>query len=405
MHRFFSRQWAHASTAILIAWSAFASAPAAVQESPKWEQLEHSGTAALEANEFWIAEPALKQALSEAEKFGVHDIRLAKTLGSLGRLYTIRGRFADAEPYLEEELQVKEVALGDQSDEIVPAMGSLIRFYLNHGTSKKADPLAEEMLAMVEGKMKEARPQSKLKLKKGEPLTGWLGAAAPVVHERLIDWAIACDATGSSFLASNNLDMAERFFKAALDLKTTVLGKDHLSLANSYDSLGSIALARDDYATAELDFADALDISEHNLEPQSAELYARLDKLAKCLIKENKYADAQQLYIHAQSYWKDAPPKYGEESRDFYALGALYCKEKNYESAEPVLKRALESAEQFYGPESNTLVPYLQQYAYALYYLGKKFEVDQLKERANTISGVDKPPESAQSALPLPSIR
>lgn len=361
------------------------------QSAPTWEELSGGGTTALDRGEYWIAEPMLKQAVIKAAGFGEADLRLAKSYGELGRLYTIRGRFDEAEPYLEEALFVKQQALGNQSEQIVPAMGSLIRFYLTYGTASKAYPLTEEVLSFVEGKLKEptSMAQFKVTLQKGVPLQGWAGAAAPAMGNSAIEWAITCDDLGNLYRNQGNLDLAYRLFKAALDVKSTVLGKEHLSLANSYDNLGSLYLAKNDDAVAESFFQDALEISEKILPPESPEVYARLDKLAKCLIKLGKYKEAEKLYIRAQNFWRIEPSKYGDEARAAFALGCLYSDEKNYAAAAPVLRKALELSEQFNGPNSINLVPYLQKYAYVLYYLGARAEVDQLRLRAGIISGTN----------------
>ncbi len=115
-------------------------------------------------------------------------------------------------------------------------------------------------------------------------------------------------------------------------------------------------------------------------------VYNRLDKLAKCLIKSGDYKEAEQLYLRAQSFWKDEPSKCGNEARAQYALGSLYVQEKEYALAAPVLQQALQSAQDYFGPDSAALVPYLQRYAYTLYYLGRKPESEQLTARASTIS-------------------
>ncbi|HEY9716412.1 MAG TPA: hypothetical protein V6C69_03000, partial [Trichormus sp.] len=59
-----------------------------------------------------------------------------------------------------------------------------------------------------------------------------------------------------------------------------------------------------------------------------------------------------------------------------------------FEAAAAKLDEALQAAERFNGPSSIALVPYLEKYAYALYYLGRKPDVDRLRARASTISGV-----------------
>jgi tetratricopeptide (TPR) repeat protein len=363
----------------------------AVSHPPQqsWNQLIKSGTDALDSNQYWLAEPLLKQAVVSAAAFGDGDPRLAKSLGELGRLYTIRGRFEEADPYLEEQLHVTELALGKENGQTIPAMGSLIHFYLVHGTLVKAKPLTEELLAFLEGKLKDnmALSQVRVKLKKGMPLEAGIAEAAPEARDPLIEWAIACDDLGNLYREKADFDTAERLYKAALDLKSTVLGKEHLSLANSYESLGLLCQERGDTASAEGYFKDSLAMTQKILSDANPQTYNRLDRLAKSYIKDGKYKEAEDLYLRAQTSWKNSDSHQGEEIRALFALGSLYAQEKNYEAAAPVLERALQLAEENEGPASVNLVPYLQRYAYALYYLHRKPEVEALKERASTIAG------------------
>lgn len=387
----FRNQRCHRSLvlAVLFALSLAAPSLASSESAKQWEHLQKVGTEALDTNRYWIAEPTLKQALVKAGSFGNADLRLAKSLGELGRLYTVRGRFEEAEPYLEEELHVKEEALGKSNGQTIPAMGSLIRFYLQYGTAAKAYPLTQQMLAFVEGKLNEpvADPQVITKHKKGEPLEAWAGTADMAMRDPLVEWAITCDAVGNAYRAKGNFDVADRCFKAALDMKETVLGKGHLSLANSYDNLGMLYQQKNEDKEAESYFRDALATTEKTLPPESPEVYARLEKLAKCLVKEKKYDKAEELYLRAPELWKTQPSKSGDEVRALFALGCMYIDQKKYSSAIPVLQRALNHAERINGPASISLVPYLEKMAYAYYYLGRKSDGEYLKARANTISG------------------
>jgi len=361
---------------------------ATIQPHDNWAQLQKRGITALDTNEYWIAEPTLKQAMALAEWSKSKDARLAESLKELGRLYTIRGNFDEAEAYLEEELSIREIVLGNDKYKCIPTMGSLIQFYINYGTRVKADPLTEEMLALVEGKVDEARSGSfNARLKKGQPLQGWLGVAAPVAIDPCLDWAITCDAVGKTYQKDGNFKLANRLFKAALDVKITVFGNNHLSLANSYDSLGSLCLEKNDLSEAESYFVDALKITQKTLEPESHEAFNRLDKLARCYIKEGKYQKAEELYLSAKNFWRTEPSKYGDEARVTFALGSLYLQEHRYAAALPYLQQALEMARKFNGPDSIAVVPYLRRYAYAMYYLGHKSDMEQLQARANNIAG------------------
>jgi tetratricopeptide (TPR) repeat protein len=364
--------------------------PAFTGSPGSWQDIQNRGTTALDSNEYWKAEPLLKKAIAMARTYGPNDLRLAKSLNEMGRLYTVRGRFAEAEPYLVESLYVTENALGKENAAVIPAMGSLIRFYVLHGSVEQAQPLTEELLNFVEGKLRDPTPQStgKITLKKGEPLQAYAGTAAPVMRDPLIEWAITCDDLGSIYKTHKDYDLADRLFKAALDLKSSVLGKEHLSLANSYGSLGEICMERNESADAQSYFKDALSTTERVLEPDNPIVYSRLDKLAKCLIKAGKPQEAEELYQRAKTFYKGEQVTRPNEMRCLFALGCLYCDEKKYDSAAPLLQQSLEMAEELNGPSSIGLVPYLQKYAYVLYYLGRRSECDELKARANVIAGV-----------------
>ncbi len=121
----------------------------------EWTKTFNDGVTALDSNLYGKAEPLLKEAVSLSERFGAGDPRGPKSLGELGRLYTIRRRYSEAEPLLEQQLHLTEVQLGKNSGKTVPALGTLIKFYLMYGTSSKSEPLAEELLAFIDGKMRE----------------------------------------------------------------------------------------------------------------------------------------------------------------------------------------------------------------------------------------------------------
>lgn len=375
----------------LIAVSAFFSSQALGVTELSLADLQRRGTEALDANRYWLAEPLLKEAVSEAEKMGFNHPGLAKSLGELGRYYTIRGRFSVAEPILERELAARESMYERSGGQIIPSMGELIRFYLNYGTASKADPLTDDMLAFVDGKAREPRIQALTKVtrQEGAPLVGVLATAAPSEINPLIEWAITCDSVGNAYRARGKFDTAEKLYKTALDLKARVLGEGHLSLAGSYDCLGLLCMDKGEMKDAESYFRDALATTEKTLSPQeSPEVYSRLDRLAKCLIKEKKYSEAAALYQRALSdFWTKGPSKAGEESRALYALGSLYVEQRNYSAASHYLRMALKKVEKFNGPCSIALVPYLDKYAYSLYYLGRRGECNNLRARAVFING------------------
>ncbi|HMP50904.1 MAG TPA: tetratricopeptide repeat protein [Candidatus Melainabacteria bacterium] len=355
-----------------------------------WKKIQDKALKALDLCEYGKAERTLVKAVELARKLGTDDVQIAKSSGELGRLLTIRGRFSEAEPYLEEELSIKDVALADSDGKIIQDMGELVKFYLNYGTESKAVPLTDDILDFVEGKIREQRNQSSksVKLTAGQPLTAWAGMAAPAQRDPLLEWSITCDALGDMYRIRKNYDIADRLFKAALDVKATVLGKKHLSLANSYDNLATICMEKDDFKEAESYYRDALRITERILEPGDPQIFSRITKLARCLMKENKWDEAEKLYQRANQMFADSDSIYKQHA--LFALGCLYSDRKRYSSAAPVLARALHLAEKNHGVCSENLGPYLRKYAYVLYYLGQRGQTDSLRARANSVAPIAK---------------
>lgn len=374
--------------------------PPAMALSPmekKWQATFHKGSEALQNNRYWIAEPLLRQSVLQAEHFGAGDIRLAQSLAEMGKLLTIRRRWKEAEEVLERELYVRDISAQANDKDTIAAMGSLIKFYLQYGTASKAEPMTKTLLDFVEGKMREpldfSKKGGKVILQKGQTLDAWAGLADPGVRDPLLEWSITCDSLGNFYRYRRNYALADRLYKAALDIKATVLGKDHLSLANSYDSLGVLCMERKEYEEAESYFRDALTTTERVLEPNSPEVYNRLEKLAKCLVKEGKYSEAEAFYLHAQqTYWKKAPSKGGDEARCMFALGCMYVDSGRPGAAIPVLTRALHMSERINGYSSIALVPYLRELGIAYWNSGQHGAHANVAGRANAIAADFYPP-------------
>jgi tetratricopeptide (TPR) repeat protein len=364
----------------------------------KWIKIFNDGVTALDSNLYGKAEPLLKEAISLAERFGAGDPRYPKSLGELGRLYTIRRRYAEAEPLLEQQLHFTEFQLGKSSGKTIPALGQMIKFYMMYGTARKADPLAEELLGFIDGKLREDAELNAEHSRQGTGrlLTGWAGTAPPATHIPRMDWAVTCDRLGDLYRYRKNFEMAERFYKAGLDIKVTIMGKEHMSMAVSYDNLGMLALDKEEYKDAEDYFRESLETTQKIMGNGDPDTYARLDRLAKALIKEKKFDEAERTYQQALDLWKNEPNSAGATARCLYQLGSMQCDIGRYGAAAGLLSRSLNLSIKANGSLSYYNVPYMRKLAYALYYCGRRGESEGLKARANWLAeGMDepKPPE------------
>jgi len=394
---FANNKWRACLTAtsfILLASSLPAFASAYFDLEGQWIKTFNEGVTALDSNLYGKSEPLLKEAVSLSERFGAGDPRYPKSLGELGRLYTIRRRYAEAEPLLEQQLHFTEVQLGKNTGKTIPALGQLIKFYMLYGTAKKADPLAEELLGFIDGKLREDAEQNgeQPTQGKGKMLTAWAGTAPPATHIPRMDWAVTCDRLGDLYRYRKNFEMAERFYKAGLDIKVTIMGKEHMSMAVSYDNLGMLALDKEEYKDAEDYFRESLETTQKIMGNGDPDTYARLDRLAKALIKEKKFDEAEKTYYRALEIWKNEPNAAGAKARCLYQLGSMQCDLGRYGSASGLLSQALHLSVKANGDLSYYNVPYLRKLAYALYYCGRRGESDGLKARANYLAaGMDEP--------------
>lgn len=355
------------------------------EKSKTWEKLQKKGEEAFYLCQYGIAERTLKKAVLLAREFGPGEVRFAKSSGELGRLLTVRRRFEEAEKYLQEELALINMAYDGDKSKMVKAMGSMVSFYLNYGTTEKAYPLAEDLVDFIEGKIREQREQKSktVTLKQGAPLQAWAGMAKPEDRDPLLEWSIVLDRLGYQFRVKKELDIADRLFKAALDIKATVLGKKHLSLANSYDKLGTVCMARKEYDEAESYYKDALSITERILNPGDPKIYNRIYKLAWCYTGAKRYPKAIAMYQRAR---REFGRNRGLQQQILYKLGCLYSDQRNFRAATPLLRQALNLAIKNNGYQSINIVPYLKKYAYVSYYSGNKGKMNSLRARANNIA-------------------
>lgn len=361
-----------------------------------WQKVQNQGADAFFNNEYGKAERLLKQAVEMSREIGPGDIRIAKSPGDLGRLLTVRGRFDEAEPLLEQELYLKERAIGHDYPKLIPTMEELIRFYLLNGTSERAIPLTEDLMNFVQGKFREQAKKAAEKetYKKGSPLIGWAGTAQIEMRGPLIEWSVTCDKLGDLYRYRGNLEMADKLYKTALDVKATVMGKRHLSLANSYDNLGIVYMAKGDKKEAESYFKDALSISQEVLEKDDPLIYGRMDRLAKCYIEQKKIKQAEDVYRQAIVTFGGSKDYL---QRALFNLGCMYSDQRRFGAASPILGRALALARQTNGSQSIQVVPYLRRYAYVAYYSGNKGHMQSLQAQANSISPVVKELQASAS--------
>ena len=117
---------------------------------PPWEEHHSAGLAASMKKDFPQVEVHFKAALKEAETFSPDDWRLTLTLGNLAENYRVQGKFAEAEPYLKQVLEIGEQVYGPDHPNVAAHLNNLAGNYRAQGKLAEAEPLYQRTLDIWE---------------------------------------------------------------------------------------------------------------------------------------------------------------------------------------------------------------------------------------------------------------
>jgi tetratricopeptide (TPR) repeat protein len=166
-------------------------------------------------------------------------------------------------------------------------------------------------------------------------------AAVIAAAERADDLAIAAMEAAEG----GHLDEAERVAGQALDLaEGLVLGPDrHRSLARALRPLGTAQRARGRYREAERTFTRALDHASAAFGPSSLEVAELHNDLGMTFKYVGRFVDAEAAYGSARAILEGLPDVDPEDlAALFHNLGGLAYARGDFESAEPLARRAVE---------------------------------------------------------------
>jgi tetratricopeptide (TPR) repeat protein len=124
--------------------------PSAPAQEAQWQTYLDDGTKAYQAGRYSEAEKLLKLALTEAERFGPSDLRLATSLNSLAVLHKAQGKYDQAEPLYKRALAIWEKALGPEHPDVATSLNNLAGLYHDQGKYDQAEPLYKRALPIME---------------------------------------------------------------------------------------------------------------------------------------------------------------------------------------------------------------------------------------------------------------
>ena len=245
---------------------------AARREPGNSRYLEAAGLMLCEFSQYAEAEPFLQRALQIREKaLGPEHPDVAASLDGLARLYKTQGKYAEALSLYQRALKIREKALGPEHPDVATTLNGLANLYYDQGKYAEAEPLYQRALTIREKA---------------------LGPDHPDVADSLNNLA-------DLYYVQGKYAEAEPLYQRALTIMEKALGPEHPDVANSLNNLALLYYAQGKYAEAEPLYQRGLAIVEKALGPDHPDVASSLNNLAELYYAQGKYAEAEPLYQRA----------------------------------------------------------------------------------------------------------
>ena len=220
---------------------------------------------------------ALAEELARREiaiRRGVSDVdtmETASALNNLGIFVMLQGRLEEAQPILEEAVELNRRLGGEQHPELARALENLGNVHYRLGNVDRTLELLGEVITIRrEG----------------------LGDDSPEVARTLNNRGMVLSRAG-------DLDGAEATLRDAVARMERAYGPDHADVASAHWSLGYVLQLRGKLDQAEAELRTALAIAERAFAPDSPGLAGYRQTLGGLLVTRQRYRDAEPLLLAA----------------------------------------------------------------------------------------------------------
>ncbi|HEU6450291.1 MAG TPA: tetratricopeptide repeat protein [Gemmatimonadaceae bacterium] len=256
----------------------------------RWQRHVDQGRRYVSQGNYAEAEQSLLAAVKEALTLGPADLRVASSLGILGKLKHRQGDRERAQGFLERALAVREEALGPDHYGVVQGLNDLAALHYAYGNIAEARALYERALAIAE---KQLAPDH-------------------------ADLALALYNLSRTYFKSGDHLRAEPLLTRLLESKERALGSEHTDIAAILTALSRVRSMAGRHDEAEEMARRALAIRERALEPDDPALAVSLELAAYFCAGRAKrmrsLADAERILGGAHGASTGAGPD--EESSD-----------------------------------------------------------------------------------------
>jgi len=294
------------------------------------------------------------------------EARQAEELSAQALQLSEQGRYAEAIPFANKALEIRERTLGPEHPETVVSLARLAGLYIDQGAYSKAEPLLQRALSAREKVSGGDDPGIAAILTNlaavfsGEgdyAKAEALGKRALMINENVVGPEDPITARSLNNLAGlyereGIYPKAEELLRRALTICEKALGAEHRETAGIMNNLAVVYYDRGAYNKAEPMYQRALAIREKVLGPDHPETAETLNNYAGLYAKEGAYSKAEPMFQRALAIReKVLGPDHPDTALSLSTLAGLYAEEGAYSKAEPMYQRALAIREKVLGPD------------------------------------------------------
>ncbi len=250
----------------------------------------------------------------------------ASSCNELGVAYYKKGKYSEAETFIQKGLEIRTKNLGDENDTVALSLNNLAVVYQAQGKYQQANELFEKSLIM----------SKKLAEKK--------------FGQNHLSFAESLNELAMFYWGHGKYEQARQLYEQSLEIKENILGSEHLEVAKNLNNLALVYDEQNQYELAESLYQRSLIVQEKALGKDHPEVTVALNNLASSYRDQGKYQQAEVLYQRSLAiHEKNANKDLFRLSMTLGHLGVLYAIQAKYEQAEPLLQRCLKIEEQIFS--------------------------------------------------------
>ena len=229
----------------------------------------------------------------------------ARLFDVLGRVYQMRGFFTEAEPLLRRALALRTDELGNDRLDVADSHYALAQLLFDTDRHAAAEPELATAASILRQRLGPSHPRVaavEIDQALARRAAGDLDAAASIMDSAIaalrvdadarLDLATALLYAGKLRVERGDASHAEPLITQALDIRRSLFGDEHPTVANALDGIGEMKQALGDHVGAEAAFRQALAVRRTLFPPDHADLGVSFENLGIVLHQQRRRVEA-----------------------------------------------------------------------------------------------------------------